>query len=81
VNTMPESTLRAVADHGEVPEDSVRAHYGDAQQVLDHLQALGIDYNDVVQGLEDDAVDKFDASWDELGRQLTTMLSAGSAPA
>jgi transaldolase len=74
VNTMPEATLRAVADHGEVPADSVRARYHDAQEVLDRLRALGIDYDDVVQTLEDDGVAKFDASWDQLGEQLAATL-------
>jgi transaldolase len=76
VNTMPEATLRAVADHGEVPADSVRGHYDDAQQVLDRLRVLGIDYDDVVQTLEDDGVAKFDASWDQLGEQLAATLRA-----
>jgi transaldolase len=74
VNTMPEATLRAIANHGEVPADSVRARYDDAQQVLDGLRALGIDYDDVVQTLEDDGVAKFDASWDQLGEQLAATL-------
>jgi transaldolase len=74
VNTMPEATLRAIANHGEVPADSVRARYDDAQQVLDELRALGIDYDDVVQTLEDDGVAKFDASWDQLGEQLAATL-------
>lgn len=68
------ATLRAVADHGEVPADSVRARYDDAQEVLDRLRALGIDYGDVVQTLEDDGVAKFDASWDQLGEQLAATL-------
>jgi len=76
VNTMPEATLRAVADHGEVPADSVRGHYDDAQQVLDRLRTLDIDYDDVVQTLEDDGVAKFDASWDQLGEQLAATLRA-----
>ena len=74
VNTMPEATLRAGADHGEVPADSVRARYDDAQEVLDRLRALGIDYDDVVQTLEDDGVAKFDASWDQLGARLAATL-------
>jgi transaldolase len=74
VNTMPESTLRAVADHGQVPADSVRAHYGEARDVLDQLQAIGIDYDEVMQGLEDDAVAAFDASWDQLGKKLEDTL-------
>ena len=67
VNTMPEATLRAVADHGEVPVDSIRTEYGDARDVLDALRRLGIDYDDVVQTLEDEGLATFDASWQRLG--------------
>jgi transaldolase len=66
VNTMPESTLRATADHGVITGDMVRGHYADARQVLDSLAELGIDYDDVVQVLEDEGVDKFEAAWNEL---------------
>ena len=55
VNTMPEATLNAVADHGVVTGDTIRPHYADAKQVLDDLAAIGIDYDDVVQVLEDEA--------------------------
>jgi transaldolase len=79
VNTMPEATLRAVADHGQVPTDSVRGHYAEAQQVLNRLQALGIDYDDVVQKLEDEGVAAFDASWDRLREQLSATLRAQPA--
>jgi transaldolase len=74
VNTMPEATLRAVAGHGVIPADSVRGHYAEAHQVLGRLQEIGIDYDEVVQGLEDDAVTKFDASWQQLGEQLAATL-------
>jgi transaldolase len=74
VNTMPEATLRAVADHGVIPADSVRGHYAEAHEVLRRLQEIGIDYDEVVQGLEDDAVIKFDASWQQLGEQLAATL-------
>ena len=80
VNTMPEATLRAVADHGVIPADSVRGHYAEARGLLNRLQAIGIDYDEVVQGLEDDAVTKFDASWQHLGEQLTTSLRRPSLP-
>lgn len=40
------------------------------------LRTLGIDYDDVVQTLEDDGVAKFDASWDQLGEQLAATLRA-----
>jgi transaldolase len=66
VNTMPEATLQAVYDHGEIEPDTVRSHYAEAQQVLDELKSLGIDYDDVVQVLEDEGVDKFDDSWGQL---------------
>jgi len=74
VNTMPEATMRAVADHGQIPADSVRGHYQDAQQVLSQLRELGIDYVDVTASLEDHALDIFDASWRELGDQLAAAL-------
>jgi transaldolase len=66
VNTMPESTLNAIVDHGEFRGDTVRSTYVEARKTLDDLGALGIDYNDVVQVLEDEAVEKFEASWNEL---------------
>ena len=66
VNTMPEKTLDAVADHGEVTGDTIRPSYADAQQVLDDLEGLGISYNDVVDVLEREGVEKFDKSWAEL---------------
>jgi len=74
VNTMPEATLRAVADHGQIPEDSVRGHYADARQVLRELEAIGVDYGDVTEGLESNGLAAFDASWRELGDQLRTAL-------
>jgi transaldolase len=76
---MPEVTLRAVGDHGQVPADSVRGHYAEQQQVLDRLQAFGIDYDDVVQKLEDEGVAAFEASWDRLREQLSATLRAHPA--
>jgi transaldolase len=77
VNTMPEATLRAVADHGRIPEDSVRGHYGDARQVLSGLEALGVGYGDVTEGLEANGLAAFDASWRDLGDQLRKALRQG----
>jgi transaldolase len=74
VNTMPEATLRAVADHGRIPEDSVRGYYQDALQVLSQLQELGVDYDDVTSSLEEHALELFDASWRELSDQLAAAL-------
>ena len=79
VNTMPEATLRLVAEHGQVPADSVHGHYDESQQVLDRLERLGIHYDDVTQELEDNGVRMFDAAWDRLGEQLAATLRARSA--
>ena len=75
INTMPEATLNAVADHGDIPDDSIRGSYEQSQAVLDDLAELGIDYGDVVQTLEDHGVAAFDASWDHLGQRLATALA------
>jgi transaldolase len=76
VNTMPEATLRLVADHGDVPADSVRGYYAESQQVLDELQQLGIDYDDVTATLEDNGVITFDNAWRQLGEQLAATMRA-----
>ena len=66
VNTMPESTIQAIADHGVITGDTITGNYVNAQGVLDQLGELGIDYEDVVQVLEDEGVEKFETSWNEL---------------
>jgi transaldolase len=66
VNTMPEKTLRAFADHGEVEGDKVTGTAAQAQEVFDALERVGIDLTDVFQVLEDEGVEKFEASWHEL---------------
>jgi transaldolase len=79
VNTMPEATLGLVADHGQVPADSVHDHYEESEQLFSQLERLGIDYDDVVQHLEDNGVTAFDNAWRQLGEQLTATLRAQSA--
>ncbi len=49
---MPEATIHAFADHGEIKADAVTGSYAAAQKVLDDLAELGIDYDDVVDTLE-----------------------------
>ncbi|RYU11415.1 transaldolase [Nocardioides iriomotensis] len=66
VNTMPEKTLQAFAEHGEVDGDQVTTRYDDARQVMAALKDAGIDYDDVIATLEQEGVDKFVKSWDEL---------------
>ncbi|WP_392669632.1 transaldolase [Streptomyces sp. LN785] len=66
VNTMPEATLEATADHGEVTGNTVAGTYDQAKADLDAIAKLGVSYDDVVQLLEDEGVEKFEASWIDL---------------
>lgn len=66
VNTMPEKTLQAFADHGEVTGDQVTGRGAEAQSVFDALAGVGVDLDDVFLSLESEGVDKFKASWIEL---------------
>lgn len=66
VNTMPEKTLDAFADHGEVLGDVVTGKAGEGRAILTRLTELGIDWDDVLVVLETEGVDKFKKSWDEL---------------
>ncbi|AEM86392.1 transaldolase [Streptomyces violaceusniger] len=66
VNTMPEATLEAVADHGEIRGDTVRGTYEQAKADIDALAGIGISYDEVVKVLEDEGVEKFESSWNDL---------------
>ncbi|MDO5683671.1 MAG: transaldolase [Propionibacteriaceae bacterium] len=66
VNTMPEKTMEAFADHGEVVGDTITGNLDDARATMAALSAVGVDMADVVKVLEDEGVDKFVVSWDEL---------------
>jgi transaldolase len=66
VNTMPEKTLDAVADHGEITGDQVRPNYGDAEATMQALAEAGIDYDDVIDVLNREGIDKFVGAWRQL---------------
>ncbi|MGB2922649.1 MAG: transaldolase [Mycobacterium sp.] len=66
VNTMPEKTMDAVADHGVVTGDTVTGRGAESQEVFDKLAAVGIDLTDVFLALENEGVEKFEKSWQEL---------------
>ncbi|HET9140083.1 transaldolase [Actinophytocola sp.] len=76
VNTMPEKTLLAFADHGEVPGDTVSGLAGEARQVFDALAAAGVDIDDVFEVLETEGVEKFEKSWQELLDTVQGQLDA-----
>ena len=79
VNTMPEKTLDAFADHGEVEGDRVSGRADEAQQVFDQLAAVGIDFEDVLVVLETEGVDKFKKSWDELLETVSGQMEKAKA--
>ncbi|GAB2831920.1 transaldolase [Actinoallomurus bryophytorum] len=74
VNTMPEATLDSVADHGRIDGDTVRGHYDEAHAHMAALKEAGVDYDDVVRVLEEEGVEKFEASWIELLDTIKTEL-------
>ena len=65
VNTMPEATLNAVADHGEVTGNTIVPNYSESNKVLDAISAY-VSYTEVVEKLEVEGLSKFDVSWEEL---------------
>ncbi|MCK2216590.1 transaldolase [Actinomadura sp. ATCC 31491] len=74
VNTMPEKTLDATADHADVSGDTVRPFYEQAWNTMAALKDAGVDYDDVVRLLEEEGVQKFEASWNELLESVTKNL-------
>ena len=78
VNTMPEATLNAVADHGLVTGDTVTGTYATAHGVFSQLTSLGINFDSVFETLESEGVSKFIAAWEQLLAGLTTALKSQS---
>jgi transaldolase len=74
VNTMPEGTIKATADHGELIGDTVHGTYDESRKVFADLEELGVGYDDVVQVLEDEGVSKFETSWNELLDTIRTNM-------
>jgi transaldolase len=78
VNTMPEKTIDAVADHGAIGGDTVTGTAAAAQEVFDQLQAVGVHLADVFVVLENEGVEKFETSWNELLDETRAQLGATS---
>jgi transaldolase len=74
VNTMPEKTLDAVADHGEILGDRVHNTYEESRDAIAALEREGISYDEVVKVLEDEGLEKFETSWKELLETVTAEL-------
>jgi transaldolase len=79
VNTMPEPTLQAFADHGVVPGDSVRGTAGAARRTIETIESLGVSLSEVTDHLETDGVRKFEDSWTELLETASAGLKAQGA--
>lgn len=77
VNTMPEATLSAFADHGQVDGDTITGEYRDSDLILNALDGYGIDYAEITEHLENEGLDKFESSWSEL---LDTVADALREP-
>jgi transaldolase len=78
VNTMPEKTIDAVADHGDIKGDTITGTGAAAQQVFDKLAQVGIDLTDVFLVLENEGVDKFVESWTELLSETQKQLGSAT---
>ncbi|QQC59555.1 transaldolase [Rothia kristinae] len=74
VNTLPEKTLEAAADHAQVTGDTITGTYDESERVLNELEQLGISYQEVVEKLEREGVEKFVTSWEELLETVTANL-------
>lgn len=79
VNTMPEATLRAVANHGEVRGNTIRNGYAGAHALMDDLRQAGVDLADVAEVLEAQGLASFAKSWDELIASVTAQLEKAGA--
>ena len=76
VNTMPEATLNAVADHGKITGNTIAGTYDIARQLMSQLTNVGIDLPQVFNTLETEGVDKFIKAWEQLLTGLSTALSS-----
>ncbi|MFD3452108.1 transaldolase [Streptomyces sp. NPDC058691] len=80
VNTMPQATLDATADHGRIEGDTITGRYEEARADLAAVERLGISYDEVVKQLEDEGVAKFETAWDDLLAAIGTALNEGVDP-
>jgi transaldolase len=79
VNTMPEATLNAVADHGHIAGPTANGGYDEARQLFADLSARGIDIDEVTDQLEREGVQKFEDAWSELRDGVQAQLDAAGS--
>lgn len=79
VNTMPEATLIAVADHGEIGGDAVRGDCAAAAGIFETLRRVGVSIEEVAVTLEEQGIASFAKSWDELIESVTKQIEKAGA--
>jgi len=77
VNTMPEPTIHAAADHATVNGNAIAGTYEESRAVFADLEKLGIRYDDVTDVLEKEGVSKFSDSWAGLLATIEAQLQGG----
>ncbi len=66
VNTLPEATISAFADHGKIEADAVEKGVGDARKVFDDIKKIGIDIDFITEQLVNEGIQKFIDPFDNL---------------
>jgi transaldolase len=78
VNTMPEATLNAVAEHGVIRGNTIAGTYDESRSIIERLEAIGISYDDVIEVLEVEGVQKFEDSYAQLAESVQKQLDSVS---
>jgi transaldolase len=76
VNTMPEKTLEATYDHGSISGNTIVGTYEVARAHLASLADVGVSYDDAMETLEAEGIEKFTTSWGELLELVGAALPA-----
>ena len=79
VNTMPRETVDAFNDHGDIRGDTIKENVDDASRTVDQFESAGVAYDDVVQVLEREGVEKFAKSFADLIEGLESKLKLVTA--
>jgi transaldolase len=81
VNTMPEKTMDAVADHAELTGDTVSGLGEQGAETLELLTGVGVDIDDVYLTLEREGVEKFDTAWADVLSGVEAQLAKAKGKA
>jgi transaldolase len=79
INTMPLETIEGFQDHGKVRGDTVLEGVAEAQELIEQLRKAGVDYDDVVETLEAEGVQKFSDAFDQIVDRIRAKRTALAA--